>query len=391
MAYGAPDSILARGDRQTWEYLRVTGAGARGPVSFTFTNLAGTGVWVQSERQATASQTDNPSSSPLDLKVVAEIAEIGPPDPSGASPVTLSISIQEPGAGGKFAIYERITTMTRRLVQTSEDTVDAAPGQAEYLYPKTVPLVPGHYRLNLVVKDSITGRIADYETAIEVPGPQGAAEKQAGGPQLDKSSSSSLDIKVLKPLEIKPPDPSGASQVTFVISIQAPGAKLNIDEQITTVTGRLVQTSKDTVAVAPGQAEYLCPKTVWLVSGHYRLKVLVRDAIVGRIATYETGIEVPGSQGAAAVQPMRKNSYSVTGEVHKPGEFDLAAPTTVLEALVRAGGFTGPDANRRIRILRNGGKDVLEFNYQGILRGKNLEQNVPLRPGDIIAVSSNRF
>jgi protein involved in polysaccharide export with SLBB domain len=88
---------------------------------------------------------------------------------------------------------------------------------------------------------------------------------------------------------------------------------------------------------------------------------------------------------------MRKNSYSVTGEVHKPGEFDLAAPTTVLEALVRAGGFTGPDANRRIRILRNGGKDVLEFNYQGILRGKNLEQNVPLRPGDIIAVSSNRF
>jgi polysaccharide export outer membrane protein len=119
--------------------------------------------------------------------------------------------------------------------------------------------------------------------------------------------------------------------------------------------------------------------------------VLVRDAIVGRIATYETGIEVPGSQGAAAVQPMRKNSYSVTGEVHKPGEFDLAAPTTVLEALVRAGGFTGPDANRRIRILRNGGKDVRSFNFQEVLRGKNLEQNVAVEPGDIIVVTSNKF
>jgi hypothetical protein len=305
--------------------------------------------------------------------------------------VTLSISIQEPGAGGKFAIYERITTMTRRLVQTSEETVSFAPGQAEYLYPKTVPLVPGHYRLNLVVRDTITGRVADYETMIEAPGPQAAEEKQASGPQLERSSSSSLDVKVSKPLEIKPPDSSGASPVTFVISVHAPGARLDIDEQITTVAGRLVQTSKDTVDVAPGQAEFLYPKTVSLVAGRYSLKVLVRDSIGGRMATYQTGIEVPGPQGAAAVQPMRKNSYWVTGEVHKAGEFDLARPTTVMEALVGAGGFTGPGANPRIRILRNGGKDVRSFNFQEVLRGKNLEQNVAVEPGDIIVVTSNKF
>jgi protein involved in polysaccharide export with SLBB domain len=88
---------------------------------------------------------------------------------------------------------------------------------------------------------------------------------------------------------------------------------------------------------------------------------------------------------------MRKNSYWVTGEVHNPGEFDLARPTTVMEALVGAGGFTGPDANPRIRILRNGGKDVRSFNFQEVLSGKNIEQNVPLQPGDVIAVSSNKF
>jgi hypothetical protein len=74
-------------------------------------------------------------------------------------------------------IYGRITTMTRRLVNVFEDTavVDSPPEfMAEYakqrsIYQKTIPLVPGTYRLNVVVKDLVAGTISDDEMAITVP------------------------------------------------------------------------------------------------------------------------------------------------------------------------------------------------------------------------------
>jgi GWxTD domain-containing protein len=74
-------------------------------------------------------------------------------------------------------IYGRITTMTRRVVQVFEDTVtvDAPPEMlAAYaarksIYQKTLPLVPGTYRLNVVAKDIVSGNLNNYEVALNVP------------------------------------------------------------------------------------------------------------------------------------------------------------------------------------------------------------------------------
>ncbi len=74
-------------------------------------------------------------------------------------------------------IYGRITTMTRRQVQVFEDTAVVDSPQeflAEYakkrsIYQKTIPLVPGTYRLNVVAKDLVSGTLSDYEVAITVP------------------------------------------------------------------------------------------------------------------------------------------------------------------------------------------------------------------------------
>ena len=76
------------------------------------------------------------------------------------------ISVSAPGAGEKLRIYGRIATMTRRTVNVFEDTVDAAPGQARY--QKTIPLAAGHYRLNIIVKDTASGSIGEKEMEIEV-------------------------------------------------------------------------------------------------------------------------------------------------------------------------------------------------------------------------------
>jgi GWxTD domain-containing protein len=74
-------------------------------------------------------------------------------------------------------IFARFTTMTRRVVNIVEDTVEInAPPQmlAEYakqrsVYQKFVPLAPGTYRLNVVCKDTVGGNIANYETRVDVP------------------------------------------------------------------------------------------------------------------------------------------------------------------------------------------------------------------------------
>jgi len=74
-------------------------------------------------------------------------------------------------------IFGRITTMTRRVVQTFEDTVTVdCPVQMlqvyadrSSIYQKSIPLPPGTYRLNVVVKDTIGGNMNNYETALTVP------------------------------------------------------------------------------------------------------------------------------------------------------------------------------------------------------------------------------
>jgi len=74
-------------------------------------------------------------------------------------------------------IFGRITTMTRRIVQTFEDTVTVeSPNEMlqDYakrssIYQKSIPLPPGTYRLNVVVKDIVGGNMNNYETALNVP------------------------------------------------------------------------------------------------------------------------------------------------------------------------------------------------------------------------------
>ena len=78
----------------------------------------------------------------------------------------------------------------------------------------------------------------------------------------------------------------------------------------------------------------------------------------------------------------------VMGAVKKEGPILLLRPMTVLQALNEAGGFTESAKKKKIYILRNvDGKLVkLLFDYSEVVKGKNLEQNVPLLIDDTIVV-----
>jgi GWxTD domain-containing protein len=82
-----------------------------------------------------------------------------------------------PVAKAMVNIYARITSMSRRVVNVFEHPVvietpaefiaEASKGQA--LYQNGVPLPPGNYRLNVVVKDVVGGNMNNYEMALNVP------------------------------------------------------------------------------------------------------------------------------------------------------------------------------------------------------------------------------
>ena len=86
------------------------------------------------------------------------------------------------------------------------------------------------------------------------------------------------------------------------------------------------------------------------------------------------------------VEQVRSKRYYIDGEVTRPGEYTLVGPTRVLEALSKAGGFQEFANKKKIKILRNEGKQTFKFNYKEVSRGKHLEENIELENGDHIIV-----
>lgn len=85
-----------------------------------------------------------------------------------------------------------------------------------------------------------------------------------------------------------------------------------------------------------------------------------------------------------SVQAVRSKKYYLTGNILRTGQIPLVVPTTVLEALSMAGGFTEFANKKRIIILR--GDKRLYFNYNDVIEGKKMEQNIYLENGDFIIV-----
>ena len=87
---------------------------------------------------------------------------------------------------------------------------------------------------------------------------------------------------------------------------------------------------------------------------------------------------------SVGLQTVGSKKFYITGEVNRPGEYVLALPTKVFDALSNSGGFRDFANRKKIIIIR--GADRLKFNYQDILKGKNLEQNIFLENGDTVVV-----
>lgn len=106
--------------------------------------------------------------------------------------------------------------------------------------------------------------------------------------------------------------------------------------------------------------------------------------IRGKLKSYMLDPEVQ-----VIVTQVRSHSFNIVGKVTKPGVYDLAKPTTVLDAVALAGGFQDFAKVSKIYVLRkmpDGSQKLFPFNYKQVIRGRLLDQNIELQNGDTVVV-----
>lgn len=88
------------------------------------------------------------------------------------------------------------------------------------------------------------------------------------------------------------------------------------------------------------------------------------------------------------VRTINSRKVFVTGRVVDPGTYTLNGPLTVVQAIALAGGLTEYADAKNVTVLRTTPKGPLtfKFNYRDVSKGKKLEQNIQLLPGDTILV-----
>jgi len=88
------------------------------------------------------------------------------------------------------------------------------------------------------------------------------------------------------------------------------------------------------------------------------------------------------------VLDSRSKNFYIIGKINRPGTYPLNPDMTVLQAISVAGGLAEWADKDSIRIIRrSGGKDeILPFDYEKVISGKSLEQNILLNPNDTIII-----
>jgi len=88
------------------------------------------------------------------------------------------------------------------------------------------------------------------------------------------------------------------------------------------------------------------------------------------------------------VAQINSKKIFLVGAVKKEGPLKYTYRMTVLQALSEAGGLTDYAKRKDIYVLHgeNGKQYRLPFNYNAVLKGEHMEQNILLSPGDTIIV-----
>jgi polysaccharide export outer membrane protein len=88
------------------------------------------------------------------------------------------------------------------------------------------------------------------------------------------------------------------------------------------------------------------------------------------------------------LKDFQKPFFTVSGQVGKPGQYELRADITVAEAIAVAGGLA-PTAKSQIFLFHRTSDqwfEVKKVNLKDVMHGKNVNEDATLKPGDMIFV-----
>ena len=109
----------------------------------------------------------------------------------------------------------------------------------------------------------------------------------------------------------------------------------------------------------------------------------IRQAVAKRLEKF-----IPDPVVTVAVEGLGGNKVYVIGQVNRPGDFDASGQVDVMQALSMGGGTTTFANVDDIKILRRVGNKLIAipFDYKDVEKGKRLNQNIVLEPGDVVVV-----
>lgn len=95
-----------------------------------------------------------------------------------------------------------------------------------------------------------------------------------------------------------------------------------------------------------------------------------------------------------ALKDFEKPYFIASGEVERPGKYELRGETTVAQALAMAGGLKEKAKRSRILLFSGastGKTEVRELDVKRILNDGRLDSDVKLSPGDMLFVPKSRM
>jgi polysaccharide export outer membrane protein len=151
----------------------------------------------------------------------------------------------------------------------------------------------------------------------------------------------------------------------------------------------------DVLDISVWKDESLTKSVVVLPDGKISFPLIGQVVACGKtIAQLKKEIEekispyVPDVTLSVEVKQVNSMLLYVIGRVNNPGRFSLNVNVNVLQALSIAGGLNPFAKRNSIKIFRDEGDKtrIFYFEYDRVVDGKHLEENIMLQRGDVVVV-----
>ena len=137
------------------------------------------------------------------------------------------------------------------------------------------------------------------------------------------------------------------------------------------------------------------PSVVVRPDGKIAMPVLKDVQVLGltpteaeRVLTEQLGKFIPGADVTVVVTAIHSKRIYLVGAVKKEGPIELQHDMSILQALSEGGGLTEYAKRKKIYVLRtsNGVQTKLLFNYDAVIKGERIHDNILVQPDDVIVV-----